>query len=120
MTTHLQQHSLDSVWRSSFSEFRDFINGIIDKSITIQEALNTYREVKCLPRKYVVGAVAVPFDDKERNTTTTVHDIAYHNKQIEDLFTALRKGMQPESLILPFKIKDREKRLIDQLAIQEG
>jgi hypothetical protein len=113
MTPHLQQHSLDSVWRSTFSEFRDYINGITDKSMTIQEALNTYREVKCLPRKYSVGAI--PFADKEGNTTT-VHDIAYHNKQIEDLFTALRKGMQPESLILPFKIKDREKQLIDQLA----
>jgi hypothetical protein len=45
---------LDSVWRSTFSEFRDYINGITDKSITIQEALDTIREAKCLPKKYYI------------------------------------------------------------------
>jgi hypothetical protein len=105
MTQQRQYSYLDSVWRSTFSEFRDYINGITDKSITIQEALDIIREVKCLPKKYLVG---------EGNKT--VQDIAYKNKQITELFTALRKGMQPESLNLPFKIKDREKQLIDQLA----
>ena len=96
---------LDSVWRSNFSEFRDYINGITDKSITIQEALDTFREVKCLPNKYLVS----------EGTKKTVQDIAYKNNRIAELFTALRKGMQPESLNLPFKIKDREKQLVDQL-----
>jgi hypothetical protein len=102
---------LDSVWRSTFSEFRDYINGITDESITIQEALDTIREVKCLPKKYYIVV-------DEGNKTTTVQDIAYNNKQIAELFDALRKGMQPESPNLPFKkIKDREKQLLDQLAI---
>ena len=105
MTRRRQYSYLDSVWRSTFSEFRDYINGITDKSITVQEALDTIREVKCLPKKYLVV---------EGNKT--VQDIAYKNKQVTELFTALRKGMQPESLNLPFKIKDREKQLVDQLA----
>ena len=95
---------LDSIWRSTFSEFRDYINGITDKSITIQEALATVREVTCLPKKYLTT---------EENKTKTVRDIAYNNKQIAELFDALRKGMQPESLNLPFKTKDREKQLLD-------
>jgi hypothetical protein len=105
MTQQRQYSYLDSVWRSTFSEFRDYINSITDKSMTIQEALDTIREVKCLPKKYLVG---------EGNST--VQDIAYKNEQIAELFVALRKGMQPESLNLPFRIKDREKQLLDQLA----
>jgi hypothetical protein len=101
-----QQSYLDSVWRSIFSEFRDYINSIAIKSITIQEALNTFREVQCLPKKYLVI----------EGKPLTVQDIAYKNKQITELFTALRKGMQPEALNLPFKIKDREKQLVNQLA----
>jgi hypothetical protein len=54
MTRQRQYSYLDSVWRSTFSEFRDYINGITDKSITVQEALDTIREVKCLPKKYLV------------------------------------------------------------------
>src|SRR5215218_7995490 len=104
-TCHQKFNYLDSVWRSTFSEFRDYINGIPDKSITIQEALDTFREVKCLPKKYLVV---------EGNKT--IQDIAYKNKQISELFTALRRGMQPESLNLPFKKKDREKQLVDRLA----
>lgn len=105
MTQQQRYSYLDSVWRSTLSEFRDYINGITDKSITLQDALDTVREVKCLPKKYLVD---------EGNKT--VHDMAYKNKQIAELFTALRKGMQPESLNLPFKIKDREKQLINQLS----
>ena len=107
-TNHQKFRYLDSIWRSTFSEFRDYINGIIDKSITIQDALDTIREVKCLPKKYLISEV--------NNKTITVQDIAYNNKQIAELFSALRKGMQPESLNLPFKTKDREKQLLDQLA----
>src|SRR5438874_2388142 len=107
-TTHHQKFRyLDSVWRSTFSEFRDYINGITDKSITIQDALDTIREDRCLPKKYLIS---------QENKKTTVQDIAYNNKQIAELFDALRRGMQPESPNLPFKAKDREKQLLDQLA----
>jgi hypothetical protein len=50
------------------------------------------------------------------NKTITVQEIAHNNKQIAELFGALRKGMQPESPNLPFKVKDREKQLLEQLA----
>ena len=96
---------LDSVWRSINSEFINYINGITDKSMTIQKALRPYREVKCLPKKYLVI---------EGNKT--VQDIAYKTKQITELFSALRKGMEPESVNLPFGIKDRKNQLIEQLA----
>jgi hypothetical protein len=108
-TTHQKLRYLDSVWRSTFSEFRDYINGITDKSITIQDALDIIREARCLPKKYLIS--------EGNNKTVTVQDIAYNNKQIAELFDALRKGMQPESPNLPFKkIKDREKQLLEQLA----
>ena len=109
-THHHKFRYLDSAWRSTFSEFRDYINGITDKSITIQEALDTIREVKCLPKRYLIT-------EGSNNKTITVEDIAYDNKKIEELFKALRKGMQPESPNLPFKkMKDREKQLLEQLA----
>ena len=93
--------SLNSVWRSKFSGFRDYINGIPDKSIRIQDALEVYREARVLPGKYY---------------QLTVQDIAYKDKQTVELFDSLRNGMQPESLNLPFKTKDREAELIEQLA----
>jgi hypothetical protein len=108
-THHQKFRYLDSVWRSTFSEFRDYINGITNKSITIQEALGTIREVKCLPKKYYL------INEGNNNKTITVQDIS-NNKQIAELFDALRKGMQPESPNLPFKTKDREKQLLGQLA----
>ena len=109
-THHHKFRYLDSAWRSTFSEFRDYINGITDKSITIQEALDTIREVKCLPKRYLIT-------EGSNNKTITVQEIAYNNKKIEELFKALRKGMQPESPNLPFKkMKDREKQLLEQLA----
>ena len=84
----------DSIWRWVYSEFRNYINSITDKSITVERALDTFRELKCLPNGY-------------RNRT--IQDIAFKNTEIIGLFEVLRKGMQPESLNLPFKIKDREK-----------
>jgi hypothetical protein len=109
-TTHRRKlQYLDSVWRSTFSEFRDYINSITDKSTTIQDALDTIREARCLPKRYIIS-------EGNNNKTITVQDIAYNNKQIAELFDALRKGMQPESPNLPFKRKDREKQLLEQLA----
>ena len=93
----------DSVWRWLYSEFRDYINSITDKTITIERALDTIRELKCLPKEY------------REYRSKTVQDIAFKNKEIANLFTALRQGMQPETLKLPYKIKDRERQLIDTL-----
>jgi hypothetical protein len=76
ITHHQKFRYLDSVWRSTFSEFRDYINGITDKSITIQDALDTIREVKCLPKKYYLNS------EGNNNKTITVQEIAHNNKQI--------------------------------------
>jgi hypothetical protein len=89
-TNHQKFRYLDSIWRSTISEFRDYINGITDKSITIQDALDTIREVKCLPKKYLIS--------EGNNKTITVQDIAYNNKQIAELFSALRKGCSQNHL----------------------
>ena len=87
---HQREYSyLDSIWRSTFSEFRDYINGITDKSITIQKALDTIREVKCLPKKYYIV---------DEGNKTIVQDIAYNNTQIAELFSALRKGCSQNHL----------------------
>jgi hypothetical protein len=96
----------DSIWRWVYVEFRDYINSITNKSITIEHALNTLREVKWLPKEYRNGK--------------TVEDIAFKNKEILDLFKALRNASQPESLNLGFKIKDRERQLIDNLVSYTG
>ncbi|MGA9844986.1 MAG: hypothetical protein WBQ25_22000 [Nitrososphaeraceae archaeon] len=95
----------DSIWRWVYSEFRNYINSITDKSITVERALDTFRELKCLP-------------NGSRNRT--IQDIAFKNTEIIGLFEVLRKGMQPESLNLPFKIKDRERQLINTLAEYTG
>jgi hypothetical protein len=64
--------------------FRDYKNCITDKSITIQDALDTIREARCLPKKYLVS--------EGNNKTITVQDIALDNKQIAKLFDALKRN----------------------------
>ena len=65
--------------------FRDYKNCITDKSITIQDALDTIREARCLPKKYLVS-------EGNNNKTITVQDIALDNKQIAKLFDALKRN----------------------------
>ena len=61
---------------TTFSEFRDYTNGVPDRSFTIQMPSETFREVKCLPMKYYFVVEG----------TKRVQDIAYMNKRITDLF----------------------------------
>ena len=56
----------------------------LHKSITIQDALDTIREARCLPKKYLVS--------EGNNKTITVQDIALDNKQIAKLFDALKRN----------------------------
>ena len=42
----------DSVWRWVYSEFRDYINSITDKTISVERALDTIRELRGLPKEY--------------------------------------------------------------------
>ena len=59
----------------------------------------TFREVKCLPMKYYFVV--------EGNKR--VQDIAYKNKRITELFYCTKEIIQPESLNLSLKIKDKER-----------
>jgi hypothetical protein len=98
----------NSAWHYTFPEFRDLINSITDKSVTIKHALSTFREIQCLQKEYYYS------DAEQRHKT--IQDIAYKKTKITELFTALRNGMSPESPNLPFKKKHKEKQLISQLA----
>lgn len=96
----------DSILRWVYTEFRDYINNITDKSVTIERALETLREHRWLPKEY-------------RNNRI-IEDIAVKGGEIRKLFGALRNASQPESLNLPFKIKDRERQLINNLVSYTG
>ena len=78
---------MDSIWRSTFSEFRKYTNGIRDKPTIIQIPLGTFREVKCLSMKYyfvVVVDIDVVVDDDEGNVI--FQEIVYKNRRIIELF----------------------------------
>ena len=79
------------MWRSTFSEFRDYTNGIRDKLIIIQILLGTFREV-CLSIKYYFAV--------EENVT--FQDITRISKLLSQ-FTVLSKGIRPEPLNLSLK-----------------
>src|SRR5215211_133629 len=95
----------DSIYYYKPSGFREYIRTIADKSITISHALSTFRELKCLPERY---------------KQMTVHELLLSTispQLIQELYNALRAGMQPESKFkLPYKKADREKELLDSIA----
>jgi hypothetical protein len=80
------------MWRSTFSEFRDYTNGIRDKLIIMQILLGTFREAKCLSIKYYFAVEGnVTFQDITRISKLLSH------------FTVLSKGIRPEPLNLSLK-----------------
>jgi len=92
----------DSIYYHKPGHFREFIRVITDKSISISEALATFREVKCLPNKF---------------KHMTVHELSKSPVLIQELYETLRKRMQPESKYkLPYNKAEREKQLIDNIA----
>ena len=42
----------DSVWYFKRGEFKNYIQGIADKSMLVPDAFATFRELKCLPKKF--------------------------------------------------------------------
>ena len=94
--------TLDSIYYFRPGQFRDYIRRIIDKSITVSDALGTFREIKCLPGKF---------------KQMTIQKIADNSQSIQELYNTLREGMQPESKPrLPYKKAEREAELIENLA----
>src|SRR5439155_26281652 len=92
----------DSIYYHKPGHFREFIRVITDKSISVSEALATFREVKCLPNKF---------------KQMTVHELSKSPVLIQELYETLRKRMQPESKYkLPYNKAEREKQLIDNIA----
>jgi hypothetical protein len=66
----------DSIWYYTKSQFREFINTISDKKITVADALDTYREIRVLPK---------------RLGNMTVQDLCNEPNLIGDVYDALRK-----------------------------
>ena len=88
------------------AKFKDFILGLADHSSVVSDALQDFREVKCLPNRFKQMTVA----ELRQND----------HKQIEELYNSLRNGMRPQSkLALPYSSKaERGEELIDNLAGQ--
>lgn len=79
-------------------EFKRFVQSIDDRTLTMSEALSTFRETKKLNYEF---------------KSKTVQELIDEPNLILELNNALRKGMQPESRFkLPFKIGERERELI--------
>jgi hypothetical protein len=90
----------DSIWYYKYHQFKEYIRTVTDKSITLPEALGTFRELKCLPSHF---------------KQMTVGELASKDNShlILELFEVFRKRMQPESRSkLPFNKKEREQELI--------
>ncbi|MPZ05393.1 MAG: DUF2399 domain-containing protein [Nitrososphaeraceae archaeon] len=88
----------NSIYYYKPADFKQYVRTIVDMSITVSGALDTFREVKYLPRKF-----------KEM----TVKELSNSPKLMQVLYDALRQGMQPESKFkLLYKKKVRETQLI--------
>jgi hypothetical protein len=83
------------------ADFKQYVRTIVDTSITVSDALDSFRELKYLPRKF-----------KEM----TVKELSDSPKLMQELYDALRRGMQPESRFkLPYSKKARETQLIKDI-----
>jgi hypothetical protein len=91
----------DSVYHYKPDQFKEFIKSIADKSSTVLDALCTFRELKCLPNRFL---------------KITVQEISSNPKPIQELYNVLRAGMQPESRPkLQYNKRVRERELIESL-----
>ena len=80
----------------------DYIRRIINKSITVSDAIATFREIKCLPGRF---------------KQMTIQELADNPKVIQELYKVLKEGMQPESKSrLPYNKEQRERELINNIA----
>jgi hypothetical protein len=94
--------ALDSIYYFRPGQFMDYIRRIINKSITVSDAIGTFREIKCLPGRF---------------KQMTIQELANTPELIQELYQALRDGMQPESRSkLPYNKGERERELIKNMA----
>jgi hypothetical protein len=94
--------TLDSIYYFRPGHFMDYIRRIINKSITVSDAIATFREIKCLPGRF---------------KQMTIQELADNPKVIQELYKVLREGMRPESKSrLPYKKEERERELIKNMA----
>jgi hypothetical protein len=91
----------DSIWYYSKNGFREFVNTISDKSVTVAEALSTFRELGVLPKEF-------------RNMT--VQELCDSPNLIGEVYDALRKMQAEKKFRLEYKIADREQELKETLA----
>jgi hypothetical protein len=90
----------DSIYYFKRGEFKNYFQGIDDKSMLVPDALTTFRELKYLPNKFKQMTVQQVADDPS----------------FDEIYEGLRK-MKPQSkYILPYKKEDRQVELIENIA----
>ena len=92
----------DSIWLYTENGFREFINTISDKSVTVTDALSTFREIRVLPKRF-------------RNMTMQGLCNTPSNL-IGEIYDALSKMQAEKTFRLEYKIADREEELKEMLA----
>jgi hypothetical protein len=97
-----QQQDQDSAWYYKKRGFKEFIETIIDKSVSIETALKGFRELPCLPKAF---------------REMSVQEVAVSPQLIEQLYEELRDGMlEPKKFKLSHKKAARELELRQRLA----
>jgi hypothetical protein len=91
----------DSIYYFKRGEFKNYFQGIYDKSMLISDALATFREVRYLPNKF---------------KQMTVQQVADDPSLIGEIYEGLKK-MKPQSKYkLPYEKEDRQLELIENVA----
>src|SRR5438094_10315781 len=92
----------DSIWHYRPGQFKEYIRTIFYKSMFVSDALATFREVRCLPKKF---------------RQMTVQELYHNPLLIQELYKVLRDGMASESKFkLPYNKEERQKEIIESLA----
>ena len=91
----------DSIWYRRQGLFRQYLNDIDDKTLTVKESLSTFREQDYTPKDF---------------KNMKIQDLLSNPKRIEELFFALRKMLPESKFRLPYKKVEREQELIHLLA----
>jgi hypothetical protein len=91
-----------SIHWQSLKEFKTYIKRIINQTISVTDALEMYRELRVMFKKF---------------RQMTVQNLSDDPKLIDELYDALKSGMQPETRFkLGCTTKFREQELIKNLA----
>jgi hypothetical protein len=91
----------DSVYYFKPGEFRNYFQGIDDKSILVLDALTTFREVRYLSNKFKQMTVQQVIDDPSL---------------IDEIHEGLKKMKAESKYKLPYKKEDRQVELIENIA----